>query len=394
MLTCRSHGGPWFRDALPISTKRLLGPLRRNRLWAASYLRGGNRSWAQKKKRHIARAPGYATVERRNPLSRRRMLTCRSHGGPWFRDALPISTKRLLGPLRRNRLWAASYLRGGNRSWAQEDAASKRRESRFRCAASWILPYNCLGATGSSIRGVCKYTATIVSGATHSPESTSASDRNARLPTGSTGRVVDEYRPSDCTPGTTGVVADPHPPPNCHLLAAVSVTSRKPLQPLLRAVDTSQHVEGMRVIDALKYVYSYDCIHADVKASMLFFRFGKGKENKAYLMEFALACWYTQNGRHKEYKENLRHTTAPSSSRIGTPTLVHTRRGDMEFLGYNPIQWLCCRLPREENLKDTEYTSANRRAVSWKTSTCYSRNASLLTTFHAALLGSCNTWLL
>ncbi|KAH6921081.1 hypothetical protein HPB50_027929 [Hyalomma asiaticum] len=292
-------------------------------------------------KKNVARALGYATVERRNPFSRRRMLTCRSHGGPWLRDALPISTKRLLGPLRRNRLWAASYLRGGNRCWAQEDAASKTRESRFRCAASWILLYNCLGATGSSIRGVCKYTATIVSGATHSPESTSASDRRSKahlippeslskafhpadagLPACSTGGVVDDHRSADSTPATTGVVANPHQPPNWNLPATVSVASRKPPQPLLRAVDTSQHVEGMRVIDDLEYVHSYDCIHADVKASMLLFRFAKGNENKAYLMEFALACWYTQNGKHKEYKEDLRHTTAPSSSRIGTPILV------------------------------------------------------------------------
>ncbi|KAH6921080.1 hypothetical protein HPB50_027928 [Hyalomma asiaticum] len=35
----------------------------------------------------------------------------------------------------------------------------------------------------------------------------------------------------------------------------------------------------------------------------------------------------------------------------------------MEFLGYNLIQWLCCRLPREDNLKDTEYVSQQKGSL-------------------------------
>ncbi|KAH6926960.1 hypothetical protein HPB50_024297 [Hyalomma asiaticum] len=122
---------------------------------------------------------------------------------------------------------------------------------------------------------------------------------------------------------------------------------------------------GMRVIDVLEYVHSYDYIHADVKASNLLLGFGKGNENKVYLVDFGLACRYTQNGKHKEYKEDLRKAhdgTIEFTSRdahIG----AHSRRGDMEILGYNLLQWLCCRLPWEDNLKDPEYVSQQKSSL-------------------------------
>ncbi|KAH8028198.1 hypothetical protein HPB51_014153 [Rhipicephalus microplus] len=119
---------------------------------------------------------------------------------------------------------------------------------------------------------------------------------------------------------------------------------------------------GMRVIDVLEYVHSYEYIHADVKASNLLLGFGKGNENKVYLVDFGLACRYTQNGKHKEYKEDLRKAhdgTIEFTSRdahIG----AHSRRGDIEILGYNLLQWLCCRLPWEDNLKNPEYVSQQK----------------------------------
>ncbi|XP_065307043.1 serine/threonine-protein kinase VRK1-like isoform X2 [Dermacentor albipictus] len=119
---------------------------------------------------------------------------------------------------------------------------------------------------------------------------------------------------------------------------------------------------GMRVIDVLEYVHNYEYIHADVKASNLLLGYGKGNENKVYLVDFGLACRYNQNGKHKEYKEDLRKAhdgTIEFTSRdahIG----AHSRRGDMEILGYNLLQWLCCRLPWEDNLKDPEYVSQQK----------------------------------
>ncbi|KAH6919443.1 hypothetical protein HPB50_029573 [Hyalomma asiaticum] len=150
----------------------------------------------------------------------------------------------------------------------------------------------------------------------------------AGLPARSTGSVVDEHRSADSTPATAGVVANSHPPRNWNLLATVSVASRKILQPLLRAVDTRQQVEDMSVIDDLEYVHTYDCIHADVKVSMLFFGFDKDNENKVYLVDLAVPCRYKQNGQYKECKEDLcKAHYGTIESRVATPRLVPTLEG-------------------------------------------------------------------
>ncbi|KAL1469529.1 hypothetical protein MTO96_024942 [Rhipicephalus appendiculatus] len=53
-------------------------------------------------------------------------------------------------------------------------------------------------------------------------------------------------------------------------------------------------------------VHRLECIHAAVKASTLLLGFGIGNEGKVYLVDIGLACRYTQNGKHKKYKEDLR----------------------------------------------------------------------------------------
>ncbi|KAL1436426.1 hypothetical protein MTO96_049660 [Rhipicephalus appendiculatus] len=52
-------------------------------------------------------------------------------------------------------------------------------------------------------------------------------------------------------------------------------------------------------------VHSRECIHGPAKASTLLLGIGKGDEGKVHLVDFGLACRYTQNGKHKQYKEDL-----------------------------------------------------------------------------------------
>ncbi|KAH6947408.1 hypothetical protein HPB50_018819 [Hyalomma asiaticum] len=115
----------------------------------------------------------------------------------------------------------------------------------------------------------------------------------------------------------------------------------------------------MRVIDVLEYVHSYDYINVGVKSSVLLLGFSKCSKNKVYLVDFALACRYTQNGKHKEYKEDLRKAqdgTIEFTSRdahIG----ANSRCRDMEIVAYNMLQWLCCPLPWADNLTNPKYIS-------------------------------------
>jgi len=41
---------------------------------------------------------------------------------------------------------------------------------------------------------------------------------------------------------------------------------------------------------------------------------------------------------------------------------AHSRRGDLEVLGYNMLQWLCGKLPWEDNIADPEYVHVQKKS--------------------------------
>ncbi|XP_053639117.1 serine/threonine-protein kinase VRK1 isoform X2 [Cherax quadricarinatus] len=120
---------------------------------------------------------------------------------------------------------------------------------------------------------------------------------------------------------------------------------------------------GIQILDVLEYIHSKEYIHADIKASNLLIGYKPGTENQVFLVDFGLACRYANDGKHKEYKYDQRKAhdgTIEFTSRdahIG----AHSRRGDLEILGYNMTQWLCARLPWEDNLQDCNDVFAKKR---------------------------------
>ncbi|XP_063844035.1 serine/threonine-protein kinase VRK1-like isoform X2 [Scylla paramamosain] len=120
---------------------------------------------------------------------------------------------------------------------------------------------------------------------------------------------------------------------------------------------------GIQILDVLEYIHSKEYVHADIKASNLLVGHKPGTENQVFLVDFGLARYYANEGCHKEYKYDQRKAhdgTIEFTSRdahIG----AHSRRGDLEILGYNMTQWLCSRLPWEDNLQDCNYVFAQKR---------------------------------
>lgn len=59
-------------------------------------------------------------------------------------------------------------------------------------------------------------------------------------------------------------------------------------------------------LDVLEYIHSKEYVHADIKASNLLIGHKTGTENQVFLVDFGLARYYANEGRHKEYKYDQR----------------------------------------------------------------------------------------
>ncbi|NXY78118.1 VRK2 kinase, partial [Glareola pratincola] len=76
---------------------------------------------------------------------------------------------------------------------------------------------------------------------------------------------------------------------------------------------------------------------------------------QVYLADYGLSYRYCPNGNHKQYQENPRkghNGTIEFTSVDAHKGVAPSRRGDLEILGYCMLQWLCGKLPWEQNLKD------------------------------------------
>ena len=114
---------------------------------------------------------------------------------------------------------------------------------------------------------------------------------------------------------------------------------------------------ALKVLDSLEYIHSKGYVHNDIKAQNLLLGYGRTKENDLYLVDFGLASKYHRNGVHLQYKPDERKAhdgTIEYTSRdahIG----AHSRRSDLEILGYNLVHWMSGKLPWIDNLSDHQY---------------------------------------
>jgi vaccinia related kinase len=114
---------------------------------------------------------------------------------------------------------------------------------------------------------------------------------------------------------------------------------------------------GIQILDTLEYIHSRGYIHADIKGLNLLLGYRKGTENCVYLLDFGAACCYLdRNGVHKEYgcDQFKAHAGTLAYTSRDAHIGAFSRRGDLETLGYNMLQWLCGKLPWE-NTDDPEY---------------------------------------
>ncbi|XP_023778855.1 serine/threonine-protein kinase VRK2 isoform X1 [Cyanistes caeruleus] len=110
---------------------------------------------------------------------------------------------------------------------------------------------------------------------------------------------------------------------------------------------------GARMLDTLEYIHENEYVHGDIKAANLLL--GYSNPHEVYLADYGLSYRYCPNGNHKQYQENPRkghNGTIEFTSIDAHKGVAPSRRGDLEILGYCMLQWMCGKLPWEQNLKD------------------------------------------
>ncbi|CAN0308269.1 unnamed protein product, partial [Lampetra planeri] len=113
---------------------------------------------------------------------------------------------------------------------------------------------------------------------------------------------------------------------------------------------------GLKLLDILEYIHDNEYVHADVKAANLMLGF-KDK-NQVSLVDYGLAYRYGPCGVHNKYKEDPKRChdgTIEFTSIDAHKGVAPSRRADVQILGYCLLQWLCGKLPWEDNLKDPNY---------------------------------------
>ncbi|XP_063242498.1 serine/threonine-protein kinase VRK1-like [Bacillus rossius redtenbacheri] len=105
---------------------------------------------------------------------------------------------------------------------------------------------------------------------------------------------------------------------------------------------------ALQILDTLEYIHDKGYCHADIKDSNILLGRRRGTEHRVFLLDYGLASvLYNEHGKHKEYGPDERRAHAGTIefvSRDGHQGAC-SRRGDLETLGYNLLQWLCGRLP-------------------------------------------------
>nr|XP_023016800.1 serine/threonine-protein kinase VRK1-like [Leptinotarsa decemlineata] len=109
---------------------------------------------------------------------------------------------------------------------------------------------------------------------------------------------------------------------------------------------------AIQILDVLQYIHERGYVHADIKGANILMGVTKDTLNKqVYLVDFGLAAKYNTDAEFKPNPKKAHDGTIEYLSRDAHKG-VQTRRGDLEILAYNIIQWLGCVLPWEKKLKD------------------------------------------
>ncbi|XP_023322981.1 serine/threonine-protein kinase VRK1 isoform X2 [Eurytemora carolleeae] len=113
---------------------------------------------------------------------------------------------------------------------------------------------------------------------------------------------------------------------------------------------------SLQVLDSLKYIHHQGYVHKDVKASNLLVGLGVNGQHKVHLVDYGLSSRFTAGGIHKQYQHDLRwaHEGTLEYTSRDSHIGCSSRRGDIEVLVYNLVEWFGGSLPWDREFATPE----------------------------------------
>jgi len=109
---------------------------------------------------------------------------------------------------------------------------------------------------------------------------------------------------------------------------------------------------GLQVLDSLQYIHAQGYVHKDVKAANLLVGLGVTGQHKVHLVDFGLCSKFKTGSIHKQYVHDERwaHEGTLEYTSRDSHIGCTSRRGDIEVLLYNLIEWWGGSLPWDRDI--------------------------------------------
>lgn len=109
---------------------------------------------------------------------------------------------------------------------------------------------------------------------------------------------------------------------------------------------------GMQVLDSLQYIHKQGYVHKDIKAANLLVGLGMTGQHKVHLVDYGLCSRYQTGDIHKQYMHDERwaHEGTLEYTSRDSHIGCTSRRGDIEVLVYNLVEWWGGSLPWDRDI--------------------------------------------